>query len=80
MKLYVKFWCPWCVEAIDWLKTRDYHFEVLDVLANPDAYQHMREISGQSKTPTLELPTGEVLPDFDVGQLEKFLRSHSINP
>jgi len=80
MKLYVKIWCPWCIEAIDWLKSKNYSFEILDVLADPDAYQQMREISGQSKTPTLELTTGEVLPDFDVGQLEKFLRSHSVKP
>ncbi len=78
MKLYVKTWCPWCVDAIDWLRARGYAFELIDVLADSAAYAHMRTISGQSLTPTLELPTGAVLPDFDVRQLEKFLAQHNI--
>lgn len=78
MKLYVKTWCPWCVDAIDWLKTRGYRFELIDVLADRANYDRMIEISGQRLTPTLELATGEVLPDFDVRQLEKFLAAHKI--
>lgn len=80
MKLYVKVWCPWCVDAVKWLEQRSYAFEQIDVLADDAAYQHMFKISGQRKTPTLELPTGEVLPDFDVQQLEKFLQTHNIAP
>jgi len=74
MKLYVKVWCPWCIEAEAWLKKRGLVYEQMDVLADPAAYARMREISGQSLTPTLELPDGDVLEDFDVGQLERFLR------
>lgn len=33
----------------------------------------MRQISGQTKAPTLEMPDGAVLADFDVKQLERFL-------
>ncbi|MFY8215289.1 MAG: glutaredoxin family protein [Chthoniobacterales bacterium] len=80
MKLYVKVWCPWCIEAINWLKAKGYEFHLIDVLADHDAFAQMRKISGQSLTPTLELENGEVLADFDVGQLEKFLRSRSIQP
>ncbi len=80
VNLYVKVWCPWCVDAVDWLKARHYQFKEIDVLANASDYQHMREISGQSLTPTLELESGEVLPDFDVGQLEKFLKKHNVQP
>lgn len=80
MKLYVKVWCPWCIDAIDWLKTHGYAFELIDVLADEAAYRRMFEISGQRKTPTLELPTGEVLPDFDVAQLERFLSAHHVVP
>jgi len=80
MKLYVKTWCSWCVEAIDWLTRRDYSFEQVDVLASREDYDRMIEISGQRKTPTLELGTGEVLADFDVGQLEKFLKVNNIRP
>jgi Glutaredoxin and related proteins len=80
MKLYVKTWCPWCIDAIRWLEERGYSFEEIDVEADPANYRRMIEISGQRLTPTLELATGEVLPDFDVRQLEKFLNTHSIRP
>jgi glutaredoxin 3 len=80
MKLYVKVWCPWCIEAVDWLKSRGYAFEQIDVLASKADYDHMFAISGQRKTPTLELADGAVLPDFDVRQLEIFLREHNIEP
>lgn len=80
MKLYVKTWCPWCVDAVDWMKRHGYVFEEIDVQASREAYQRMREISGQSLTPTLELENGDVLPDFDVGQLERFLRERGLYP
>jgi glutaredoxin len=80
MKLYVKVWCPWCVDAVNWLKARGYRYEQFDVLADQAAYDHMVQISGQRKTPTLELDSGEVLPDFDVRQLEIFLTAHNITP
>jgi len=80
MKLYVKVWCPWCVDAVNWLKIRGYRYEQIDVLANKADYDHMKAISGQRLTPTLELDSGEVLPDFDVRQLEKFLAAHNIQP
>jgi glutaredoxin len=80
MKLYVKTWCPWCVDAVDWLKARGYPFEQIDVLASQADYDRMKTISGQRLTPTLELESGEVLPDFDVRQLEKFLATHNIQP
>lgn len=77
MKLYVKTWCPWCVQAIQWLKARGIPFECLDVEKDLEARRRMQEISGQSLTPTLELPDGRVLADFDTGQLERFLESSS---
>jgi len=80
MRLYVKRWCPWCIEAIEWLDARGFRYELVDVIANPAEHNEMRRISGQLKTPTLEVAGGHVLPDFDVGQLEKFLLRHSIQP
>lgn len=80
MTLYIKPWCPWCVEAVDWLKRRGYRFESVDVLSDRAAYEHMQKISGQRLTPTLETADGDVLADFDVRQLEKFLQSHNLSP
>ena len=74
MNLYVKTWCPWCIDAVDWLRKRGIAFTQIDVLADAPAYAHMRKISSQSLTPTLEMPDGAVLADFDVRQLERFLQ------
>ena len=49
-------------------------FRSVDVFSDAVACAHMRAISGQSLTPTLEMGDGAVLADFDVGQLEAFLR------
>ena len=70
--------CPWCEEAIEWLQQQGMEFRVTDVLRDTEAYQRLQAISGQSRTPTLELKDGDVLADFDVCQLEKFLKDHHV--
>ena len=80
LTLYVKPWCPWCIEAVDWLEAKGYQFRELDVLSEPDAYARMRRISKQSLTPTLETGDGRVLPDFDVAQLESFMLENDLLP
>lgn len=74
MKVYIKPWCPWCVQALAWLRERGIPHEPIDVLTDAAAYARMREFSGQSLTPTLQMPDGAVLADFDTRQLEEFLR------
>jgi glutaredoxin 3 len=78
LTVYIKPWCTWCVEALKWLDARGIAYRSVDVLTDAAAYAHMRKISGQSLTPTMETSDGLVLADFDVGQLEKFLNTHNI--
>ena len=73
MNLYIKPWCPWCIEAVEWMKMRGIEFRCVDVVSDGRAFEHMRKISRQSLTPTLELPDGAVLADFDTRQLATFL-------
>jgi len=80
MTIYIKPWCPWCVQAVKWLEERGYAFHTVDVLKDAAAYEHMHKISGQWLTPTLETEDGKVLPDFDTRQLEKFLQAHQLTP
>jgi len=80
MKVYVKRGCPWCIDAVAWLRGKGYHFEEIDVIGDRAAFDRMRAISGQSRAPTLEMPDGKVLADFDVRQLEVFLRARGITP
>ena len=77
MVLYIKPWCPWCIAAVEWMEKRGMAFQKVDVLSDAVAFARMREISGQSLTPTLEMEDGDVLADFDVGQLEGFLRGRN---
>jgi glutaredoxin len=79
MKVYIKPGCPWCVDALRYLDSQGYQYNALDVLSDSDAYQRMREISGQSSTPTMEVE-GKVLADFGVDELKPFLAEHDIKP
>jgi glutaredoxin len=71
VRLFIKPWCGWCDEAVDWLEERGIAYQVLDVTAEAAAREEMRRLSGQSKAPVIEVD-GKVLADFDVDQLEKF--------
>lgn len=63
--------------ARDWLDERAYRYEWIDVLTDDEAYDEMRERSGQSLTPTLVIGD-RVLPDFGPDELEVFLKRHNI--
>lgn len=78
MILYIKPWCPWCIEAVDWMKRKGLSFTAVDVLSDAAARARMESISGQSLTPTLEMPDGTVLADFDIRQLEQFLKNKKV--
>ena len=73
MVVYVKPGCFWCSDALSWLQARGIEHTAVDVFADRAAFDRMKEISGQTKAPTLEMPDGKVLADFDVAELERFL-------
>ena len=78
--LYVKGGCPWCHEAVDYLDKHGYKYRPIDVRRDAEAFRVMKEISGQSLTPTLAIGDDLLLADFDTGQLEKFLQKHDLKP
>lgn len=71
--LYVKTGCPYCRAAVEDLDRRGVSYEKVDVRGNDQGMKKLQEISGQTKTPTLDWE-GEVLSDFGVEQLEEFLK------
>ena len=71
IRLFVKPFCGWCHEAKDWLDERGLAYEELDVVSDRAAYQEMKELSGQTLAPVIDVD-GEVLADFDTDELEKF--------
>lgn len=71
IRLFVKPWCGWCQEAEEWLDNRKIEYELLDVTSDTAARQEMAQLSGQTLAPVIEVD-GEILADFDTGQLAKF--------
>ena len=71
--LYVKSGCPYCKAATDYLDGNNISYEKIDVRGSDKGMKKLQEISGQTKTPTLDWD-GKVLADFGVEQLEEFLR------
>ena len=77
IRLFIKPYCGWCDEAIDWLDERGIKYEVLDVTTDATARKEMFQLSGQTLAPTLDVD-GEILADFGTDELEKFWRDLGI--
>jgi glutaredoxin len=75
--LYVKAGCPWCDEAEDFLKEHGITYDRVNVSADRAGFEKMRELSGQTKAPTMDW-AGEVLADFGANELEAFLRERNL--
>lgn len=66
--LYIKDGCPFCIEAMNWLDSHGVPTEVIDVNKDHGALRRMISVSGQTRTPTLEI--GEfVCADFSIAEL-----------
>jgi glutaredoxin 3 len=71
IRLFIKPYCGWCHEAIDWLDAKGVSYETLDVIADTKARKEMVQLSGQTLAPVIDVD-GEILADFDTDQLEEF--------
>ena len=74
IRLFIKSYCGWCHEAIDWLESRQIRFETLEVISDPCGMKELRELTGRTMTPSIEV-NGEVLADFDVDELDRWWQS-----
>ena len=71
--LYVKEGCPWCEDAEAELDKLGVKYERREVRSDPAYFKEMKEISGQSKAPVLDID-GRILADFGIEQLPAFLK------
>lgn len=71
IRLFIKPYCGWCDEAMEWLDARGVKYETLDVISDAKARKEMAELSGQTLAPVIDVD-GEILADFDTDQLEAF--------
>ena len=74
-KLFIKSGCPWCRDAMEWLDAEGVEYKTIDVLSDGAAFEEMKKLSGQTKTPTLQMPEGRLLADFGAEELPAFLKS-----
>ena len=75
--IYTKTGCPWCRDALAFLRENKITFEEREVLANPAFFDELKQKSGQSKTPTLDID-GEILADSDAAQIKEYLTKKGI--
>ena len=71
VRLYIKPYCGWCHEAMDWLDQRGILYETLDVTSDPSAMSEMVTKTNQRLAPVIDVD-GAILADFDVDQLDRF--------
>jgi glutaredoxin len=71
VRLFIKPYCGWCAQAMDWLDAHRVRYEVLDVIRDGKAYGEMVRLSGQTLAPVIEVD-GRVLADFGVRELAAF--------
>ena len=75
--IYTKNGCPWCRDALAFLRDRKIVFEEREVLSNPAFFEELKKKSAQDKTPTLDID-GEILADTDKEAIGKFLQNKNI--
>jgi glutaredoxin len=78
IRLFVKPWCGWCREAQAWLDEKGIRYDLIDVAASRAGRQEMRELSGQTLAPVIEVD-GQILADFDTDQLALFWKQFEQN-
>lgn len=79
VRLFIKPGCPWCDEAIEWLDQRGVAYELLDVIRSADARREMRELTDQTRAPSIDVD-GHILADFGADELEEWWRQMDFEP
>ena len=71
VRLFIKPFCGWCDEVMEWLDRNKIKYNVLDVTSDRAAWDEMVRLSGQSSAPVIEVD-GEMLADFGASELAQF--------
>ena len=77
MDVYIKPGCPWCVQVEAYLQKEGFEYNAIDVIADDEAFERMRQIFGQTSAPSMTV--GDLkLADFGVEELVPFLKAHGL--
>ena len=71
VRLFIKPFCGWCDEVMEWLDLNKIKYISLDVTSDRAAWDEMVRLSGQSSAPVIEVD-GEMLADFGAYELAQF--------
>jgi glutaredoxin len=75
--VYRKSGCPWSAAVIGFLNELNTPHEIRNVTANPAYLKEVEALSGQSKSPTLDID-GAILPDASVEDVATALEERGI--
>jgi glutaredoxin len=75
--LYRKSGCPWSAAVMGFLNEMNIPYEARNVTTNPAYARDVEALSGQSKSPTLNID-GCILPDASVEDVAKALDERGI--
>lgn len=75
--IYTKTGCPWCRDALAFLRDKKIPFEEREVFGNPTYFEELKKKSDQSKTPTFDID-GEILADSDADQIKEYLEKKGV--
>ena len=75
--LYRKSGCPWSAAVMGFLDELNIPYEIKNVTTNPSYVKEVEAVSGQSKSPTLDID-GEILPDASVEEVAQCLEKRGI--
>jgi glutaredoxin len=71
IRLFIKPYCSWCDQAMQWLDQQGIDYETADVIKDPAAFDEMLRLSGQTLAPVIDVD-GRVLADFGTRELAAF--------
>jgi glutaredoxin len=75
--LYRKSGCPWSAAVMGFLDELNIPYEIKNVTTNPAYVKEVEAVSGQSKSPTLDID-GAILPDASVEDVARALQERGM--
>lgn len=74
IKVYSTPTCPWCTITKDYLRSKNFSFEDVDVSKNRKAAMEMIKKSGQRGVPVIDI-NGKIIVGFDQATIDKLLKA-----
>ncbi len=75
--VYTKTGCPWGIETLEFLKSKNLPFEERNMTENEEYKKEASEKSGVFKCPTIDID-GDILTDSSAEELKVYLQSKNL--